>query len=436
MRDLERGQSKLLLCGLMGIGVLILLSLVICLVVNRGGSIVEFSLEEPKGLKNETEARVCGDLRVRGIRLDDLQVFVYVKGLEPERSEWWWRNKDRCPATKNAGEWTLPSECTSFPENYNQFVLVAVLVEKEKVPNLPSDVRADDIEDLKLKLLQYVYKANQDAISREFEVEREILVSNTPFGALEAAAETATATFEAGATAIARETAVAKSAAVTAAAEKAAAAEATETAAAKTAIVEAETTTVAEATETAIAETATAEAEKTAAAEVVETAVAKTATAAADATATAAAKPTPPPPTPVLPELLEPESDDVINDENVYFKWKWEGTPLAEKEFFAVRMWHQDKPPEKESITWTKDQTYPLTLKDPPVPIEFGPGYYYWNIAVVRELCTPREAKGCWEPVCESEPRRLYIKVSPPPTPTNTPLVPTPTPTPTEPWEP
>lgn len=141
--------------------------------------------------------------------------------------------------------------------------------------------------------------------------------------------------------------------------------------------------------------------------------------------------------TPVLLELLEPPQDAQINVRQIRFTWEWKGDPLAGNEWFALRVWHQDCPEERQSITWTQEPEYVLTLNNPPrTDIEFGPGDYYWNIGVVRELCPKHEQPGCWEALYEIQPRRLYIKAElptatpHPPKPTNTPKVPTPEPTP------
>jgi len=117
LRDSKRRQNTRLYI-IIGMGAIIIVGLILWLSHFKNmleGSIIEFSLEEPKSLEvNQTEARVCGDLRTEGIQLEDLQIFVYIAGLEPQRSEQWWRSKERCPATKNAGEWTLPSQCNGM----------------------------------------------------------------------------------------------------------------------------------------------------------------------------------------------------------------------------------------------------------------------------------------------------------------------------------
>ena len=131
--------------------------------------------------------------------------------------------------------------------------------------------------------------------------------------------------------------------------------------------------------------------------------------------------------------MLEPPQDAEINVNRIDFKWTWKGVPLARDEHFALRIWHQGHPEERHSITWTDEPEYTLTLDHPPVTgIKFGPGYYYWNIGVVRELCPEHEKPGCWEGIYESEPRRLYIKTEAlEPTPPPPPHTPTPTLTPT-----
>jgi len=139
--------------------------------------------------------------------------------------------------------------------------------------------------------------------------------------------------------------------------------------------------------------------------------------------------------TQVLLELLEPLQDAEINVNRIDFKWAWKGAPLAGDEYFALRMWNQEHSEERHSITWTDEPKYTLALDHSPITgIKFGPGYYYWNIGVVRELCPDHQKRECWEALYESEPRRLYIKAPPPPDiptpipPTPTPVPPTPTP--------
>jgi hypothetical protein len=152
-------------------------------------------------------------------------------------------------------------------------------------------------------------------------------------------------------------------------------------------------------------------------------------------TFTPTSTPTPLPiPTQVLIKLLEPPLDAEINVNQVYFKWEWlGGAPLAADENFALRMWREDSlPEERHSIAWTDQKPeYILTLDKPPVDIKFSPGFYYWNVAWVRELCGDHHNPDCWEALYESEPRRLYIKqealepTPPPPPPTPTPAPPT-----------
>ena len=143
-----------------------------------------------------------------------------------------------------------------------------------------------------------------------------------------------------------------------------------------------------------------------------------------------------PTPTRVLLGLLEPPQDAQIEVRQIHFKWEWMGDPLAGDEHFALRVWRPEDYPRQKSITWVEAPEYILTLDDPPVDIEFSPGYYYWNIGVVRELCPDHQKRECWEALYESEPRRLYIKTEAlRPTPLPPPPTPTPTPTPTQ-WRP
>ena len=386
-----RNQKKLFLLIPVVLGVALIVR------VLWGRAVIEFSLEEPKSLDpSQTEARVCGDLRIKGIRLQDLRIFVYVTGLKPERSERWWRSRDRCPATKNAGEWTLPSECTNFPDTYTVFMMVAVLVQEEDVPNLPSDVRADDVEDLKSKLLQYVYYKSQDAISREFPVERE----PTP---VTSSTDTPTATNTLSPTSTDTPTA--------------------------TPIPSPIPTGTPTTTSTPFpmpTDTPTATSTPTDTPSATPT-PSDTPTLIATPTLTCIPTSTA---TRVLPGLLEPPQDAQIEVRQIHFKWEWMGDPLAGDEHFALRVWRPEDYPRQKSITWVEAPEYILTLDDPPVDIEFGPGYYYWNIGVVRELCPDHQKRECWKALYESEPRRLYIKIPPPPD-TPTPIPPTPTPEPT-----
>jgi len=132
----------------------------------------------------------------------------------------------------------------------------------------------------------------------------------------------------------------------------------------------------------------------------------------------------------VLLNLLEPLQDAVINADQIHFKWMWTSAPLARDEYFVVRMWRQDQPEQRYGLTWIDQPQYILTLDSLPVSnVEFGPGAYYWNIGVIRERCLDHERRECWETLHESEPRRLYIKKSPP-IHTPLPLPPTDTPSP------
>jgi len=137
-------------------------------------------------------------------------------------------------------------------------------------------------------------------------------------------------------------------------------------------------------------------------------------------------------------ELLEPKSDAKYDGVNqILFSWKFidASASLTADEYFALRVWHCDRPEESHSIVWRKDFNYILDLYNKTLGIDFSEGYYYWNVGVVCELCKPHDKPGCWEAHYESEPRLIYINKAEPLTPIPSPL-PTHTLVPTQPPEP
>ncbi len=72
---------------------------------------------------------------------------------------------------------------------------------------------------------------------------------------------------------------------------------------------------------------------------------------------------------------------EVISGDTLVVEWSWSGT-LDADQFFAVRLWRVDNPDptSHNSLIWQKEIVYQLKINN----VEFPPGDYYLNIAVVE----------------------------------------------------
>ena len=120
---------------------------------------------------------VCGYLECSSkVDRSDLQIVVYITGIEPERAPRWWHSSVPCPAIQSGSHWELPAHCMNFPLDYTSFYLVAVLVKGSDAESL-SDISAEDAVELKNKLLEYTFLSDRACISPEVKVERKDIVN-------------------------------------------------------------------------------------------------------------------------------------------------------------------------------------------------------------------------------------------------------------------
>ncbi len=89
--------------------------------------------------------------------------------------------------------------------------------------------------------------------------------------------------------------------------------------------------------------------------------------------------------------------------------WNFSET-LDQDEYFAVRFWAADKPEDKHSLTWTKDQQYQLAVNNE----HFPEGLYYLNVAIVSDWGLPGGNDGSWTLVYETLPKPVNVPYIPP----------------------
>jgi len=437
----------------------------------KPASVDHISILGPKQIgASEKKAAVSGVLEfTKEMSRSDFQVVVYARGVKPEAEQTWRRSNVPCGVTWIGNEWELAAQCVTFPDGYTTFAVMAVLAKGEEAIQLPVDLKAVDSDELKQKLLQYAYREDEQAVSVEFRVSREIAIPSSFIYTVRVQASdtqnyvrNAEVMIEVGddlpplesltdANGLARlfvkdpyvgrpggtliiratgyqrywgsinltagdlpaivllepsETVVTKSPSNTPISTPTATPSSTQTPTGTPTFTPTPILTATSSPEPSETSTPTQR----------------------PSTSTPTRTPTPTA-TRALIELLEPPQDAEINVRQIHFKWEWKGAPLAANEYFALRMWHYEDFEERYSLTWTSSTEYILTLDTPPVnDIDFSRGNYWWNIGVVRELCVRHAQPGCWEGVYESEPRRLHIVGVSTATPKPPPLPPTPTP--------
>jgi uncharacterized membrane protein YgcG len=106
------------------------------------------------------QASVAGHLECSDrTPLPEMRIVVYVTGVRPNQEGEWRRSSVPCVA-EIGKEWTLSSNCTIFPKEYSAFSLIATLVMKDRAAYLPSKLVASDEDELRSKLLKYVYRCD------------------------------------------------------------------------------------------------------------------------------------------------------------------------------------------------------------------------------------------------------------------------------------
>lgn len=106
--------------------------------------------------------------------------------------------------------------------------------------------------------------------------------------------------------------------------------------------------------------------------------------------------------TPTPPKILEAS----LIQGTISFEWDWE-RQLGSHEFFAVRLWPTGEPAQRHSLTWIKEHQYQLPVYNEAFP----PGFYYWNVSVIRDLA-PFSGKGndgTWELITRTAPEIVEI---------------------------
>ena len=129
----------------------------------------------------------------------------------------------------------------------------------------------------------------------------------------------------------------------------------------------------------------------------------------------------------LAPKLDEPKGDEIFYvDDEITFKWTWDHC-LPEGWKFAVRI-SSDDPPDSHQYVYNPNfcgqdgskgnYTVEVKLNTSDSPFTPNVTYYYWNIAVAREV--GEEWK--WERLSDVSETRKFILRHRKPTPTNTPL--------------
>jgi len=348
-------------------------------------TVASLTITEPRQLDAQTEhVPVSGRLECSNkTPLSDLQIVVYVTGIESEPTERWWRSSVPC-VTQLERQWALAADCTTFPQAYSAFSLVAVLVEDDRAPDLPSELSASNEKELADKLAGYVYLCDEAtpciSISPAVQVNRlpdvAVVPTDTP---------TPQPTF-------------------------------TPTATATTGLqLEPSATPTPGATRTP-SPTAT-------------TAPTSTPTSTATPTATPAitrpptSTPTPSPtPTPTLlpaPRLLSPPNGErYCAGKEFTLEWAWDSRPFKPNEYYAIRIWRDEPGHTERSKHWESDDNHRYFIVQlaertgiPPEDVYYeGVGTYNWNIIVLfytGEL--DEQGYKEWEPVSEESEWRQFI---------------------------
>jgi tetratricopeptide (TPR) repeat protein len=124
-----------------------------------------FIIDQPQHLDPEQEhAQVGGRLAYSDeVPLSEMCVVVYAGAVRPQQGRIWRRSSVPCEA-RIARQWALSSDCVTFPVEYSEFSLIAILVKVDEAQYLPIFLLRDPSE-LRSFLYEYVYPRCDNAIS-------------------------------------------------------------------------------------------------------------------------------------------------------------------------------------------------------------------------------------------------------------------------------
>jgi hypothetical protein len=123
-------------------------------------TVSSFMVEPMQLDANVEQVSVAGHLECSDrTPLPEMRIVVYVTGVRPNQEGEWRRSSVPCVAEIEK-DWTLSSSCTTFPKEYSAFYLIATLVMKDRAAYLPSKLVAKDEDELRSKLLKYVYRCD------------------------------------------------------------------------------------------------------------------------------------------------------------------------------------------------------------------------------------------------------------------------------------
>jgi hypothetical protein len=137
--------------------------------------VLNFTIETPEQLNsnNEKKFAVGGILElVKDISASAVDVKVYVKPGEEDK---WWLANAKCSAIIESNRWRIASECLTFPMEYSVFTFLAVVVDVNKINELPGYVYpycvpATDLAGLKGEIRPYVLEQKEKCFSKVVEV--------------------------------------------------------------------------------------------------------------------------------------------------------------------------------------------------------------------------------------------------------------------------
>jgi hypothetical protein len=117
----------------------------------------------------------------------------------------------------------------------------------------------------------------------------------------------------------------------------------------------------------------------------------------------------------VAPVLETPDQGANLGGEVVMLRWHWD-TPLAEREYFDVRLWKEGQP--VQGIAWAQQTWYEVR--------GLPGGKYSWSILVLLHTDTGADGTKEWKPVSEeSEVRSFFYSPPTNPAPSAAPVLPT-----------
>ncbi len=349
----------------------------------RSPTVSSLTITEPRQLDVWAEhVPVSGRLECSGkTPLSDLQIIVYVSGIKSGPEERWWRSNVPC-VTQVKRQWSLAADCTTFPQAYSAFSLVAVLVEDDRAPYLPSELSARDEDELMDKLAGYAYLCDEatpcSCISPVVQINRlpdvAVVPTDTP-------TPRPTLTFTA-----------------TASPRVQPEPSATPTPGATHAPSPTATT----------APTSTPSATPTA-----------TLTITRPPTHTPTPSPTPAPTLLPAPRLLSPPNGErYCPGWGFKLEWAWDGRPFQANEYYAVRIWRDEPEHTERSKHWEPDynrKSFDVLLEErsdlPPDDRYYeGVGTYNWNIIVLFDTGeVDEQGFKKWQPVSEESEWRQFI---------------------------